>query len=215
MVGIVIFALVAGFLGLRLYSVLGKGTGNEQPWARAPEDALRNVVSITKNTVRDLAPADSEPTADPEVESGLRSITVADRSFNADEFIEGAASAYRMILEAYWTGDMIAVAQFTSPDVHDAFEEAIMLRVADGHVLDNRLINIERAVISSATLVDGTANITVRFDADIAAVTRDRDSNVIAGSVSDAVPTHDSWTFSRVLKTSDPNWLLTDTDEAE
>ena len=215
MVGIVIFALVAGFLGLRLYSVLGKRTGNEQPWARAPEDALRNVVPITKNALRDSTPVDSEPAADPEVESGLRAISVADRSFNADDFIDGATSAYRMILEAYWTGDMVAVGQLTSPDVHDAFEEAIMLRVADGHVLDNRLVNIERAVISSATLVDGTANITVRFDADIAAVTRDRDGHVIAGSVSDAVPTHDSWTFSRAVKTSDPNWLLTDTDEAE
>lgn len=215
MVGIVIFALVAGFLGLRLYSVLGKRTGNEQPWASAPEDAMRNVVPITKNTQRDTAPVDIEPVTDPEVESGLRAISVADRSFNADEFIDGAASAYRMILEAYWIGETETLASLAADDVRVAFEEAIADRAEQGHVLDNRLINIERAVISSATLVGGTANITVRFDADIAAVTRDRDGNVIAGSVSDAVPTHDSWTFSRVLKTNDPNWLLTDTDEAE
>ena len=54
----------------------------------------------------------------------------------------------------------------------------------------------------------------MRFDADIAAVTRDAEGQVIAGSLTDAVPTHDLWTFARTLKSSDPNWKLADTDEA-
>ena len=58
------------------------------------------------------------------------------------------------------------------------------------------------------------AQLTVRFDADIAAVTRDADGTVIAGSLSDAVPTVDVWTFTRTLRSDDPNWILTDTDES-
>jgi predicted lipid-binding transport protein (Tim44 family) len=58
------------------------------------------------------------------------------------------------------------------------------------------------------------ARITMRFDADIAAVTRDKDGNVIAGTLTDAVDTHDVWTFSRDLRSDDPNWKLSDTDEA-
>lgn len=214
-VGIVIFALVAGFLGLRLYSVLGKRTGHEQPLARAPEDLLRTVLPVGPDTGRDSAPADVETITDPEVESGLRAISVADRSFNAADFLDGAQSAYRIILEAYWSGDKETLSQLAADDVRQAFEEAIADRAEQGHTLDNRLVNIERAVISSASLVEGTANITVRFDADIAAVTRNAEGAVLAGSLSDAVPTHDSWTFSRVVKASDPNWILTDTDEAE
>ena len=53
----------------------------------------------------------------------------------------------------------------------------------------------------------------MRFDADIAAVTRDAEGQVVAGSLTDAVETHDLWTFSRTLKSRDPNWKLADTDE--
>ena len=59
-----------------------------------------------------------------------------------------------------------------------------------------------------------TAEIDVRFDAFIAAVTRDAEGKVVAGSLSDAIPTHDVWTFRRTLGSADPNWLLVETDEA-
>ncbi|RYD86682.1 MAG: Tim44 domain-containing protein, partial [Sphingomonadales bacterium] len=72
----------------------------------------------------------------------------------------------------------------------------------------------ESAVIEQAKLVGQTASVTVRFDADIAAVTRDTEGNVIAGSLTDAVPTHDVWTFSRQVRADDPNWTLVETDEA-
>ena len=53
----------------------------------------------------------------------------------------------------------------------------------------------------------------MRFDADLVAVTRDKDGKVVAGSTSDAVPTHDVWTFSRLVSSNDPNWLLIETDD--
>ena len=71
-----------------------------------------------------------------------------------------------------------------------------------------------RAMIADASLTGRDARITVNFDADIAAVTRDAHGAVVAGSVTDAVETHDVWTFARTLKSSDPNWKLADTDEA-
>jgi predicted lipid-binding transport protein (Tim44 family) len=98
--------------------------------------------------------------------------------------------------------------------VRDAFVQAIADRRAAGHVLDNRLVAIERATIERARLEGQMASITVRFDADIAAVTRDGEGNVIAGSLSDAIPTHDVWTFSRHVRADDPNWVLIETDEA-
>jgi predicted lipid-binding transport protein (Tim44 family) len=119
-----------------------------------------------------------------------------------------------MILEAFWRGDSDALQELTGDDVRESFEAAIAERAEQGHVLDNRLVNVNKAVIAAASLEGKLASITVRFDADIAAVTRDADGKVIAGSLTDAVPTHDAWTFTRTLRSSDPNWLLTDTDEA-
>ena len=90
---------------------------------------------------------------------------------------------------------------------------AIEEREAAGHKLDNRLVAIERAAIEDARLTGRTAEIDVRFDAFVVAVTRDAEGELVAGSLSDALPTHDVWTFRRDLSSGDPNWRLVDTDE--
>jgi predicted lipid-binding transport protein (Tim44 family) len=95
-----------------------------------------------------------------------------------------------------------------------SFEDAIAAREAEGHVLDNRLVRIEKAQIVDAGVNGRMAEISLRFEADIAAVTRDRDGHVIAGSLTDAISTNDIWTFTRDLRSSDPNWKLSETDEA-
>jgi predicted lipid-binding transport protein (Tim44 family) len=119
-----------------------------------------------------------------------------------------------MILEAFWRGDEDELARLVDEDVRAAFVGSIADRRASGHTLENRLIAIENAVIDAANIQNQIATIRVRFDADIAAVTRDADGVVVAGSLSDAVPTHDVWTFSRRIGDSDPNWILVETDEA-
>lgn len=146
--------------------------------------------------------------------AGVREISEIDRSFDAAQFLQGAKAAYRMILEAFWRGDEEELERLVDGDVRDAFGQAIAVRKEAGHVLDNRLVSIERAVIDRARTSGQMAYVTVRFDADIAAITRDTNGDVVAGSLTDAVPTHDVWTFSRHLGASDPNWVLVETDEA-
>ena len=141
-------------------------------------------------------------------------VVAAEQGCDVGRFMEGAQSAYRMILESFWKGDEDALRDLVSPDVARAFGDAIAARNEAGQVLDNRLVSIERATITGASLSGKDARITIRFDALIAAVTRDADGNVIAGSTSDAVETHDIWAFARTLRSSDPNWKLSDTDEA-
>ena len=199
---------------MRLYSVLGKRTGHEQPLPRAAED--RPALAAAPRTVeavpdaREVANRNLEPKAEP----GLRAIVAGEPGFDVARFLEGAQAAYRMVLEAFWKGDEDALADLAVDDVRAAFVEAIEARREAGEVLDNRLVSIERALIADASLTGREARITVRFDADIAAVTRDAEGNVLAGSLTDAVETHDVWTFARTLKSSDPNWKLADTDEA-
>jgi predicted lipid-binding transport protein (Tim44 family) len=214
---IVILAMIAGFLALRLYSVLGKRTGHEQEPAPRPADER------TKVTVLQPGPAaqnsgDSVRLADgligPGAEIGVRALIAADRNFDVPQFVDGAKSAYKMVLEAFWRGDRDELAWLCDDDVRASFEEAIAGREADGHVLDNRLVRIEKAQIVEASVNGGIAEVALRFEADIAAVTRDKDGNVIAGSLTDAVGTKDIWTFTRDIRSADPNWKLSETDEA-
>ncbi|MDB5713825.1 MAG: Tim44 protein [Sphingomonadales bacterium] len=213
MVGIVLLAMVAGFLALRLYSVLGKRTGHEQTFV-APVEQGQLAPSAPGDEARPTVVIENSNVFEPSAAAGIRAIIAADSNFDVARFIDGSKAAYRMILEAYWRGDEVELAELTDDDVRRSFAASIAERKAAGHVLDNRLVQIEKAIISAATLDGKTAEITVRFDADIAAVTRDADNNVVAGSLSDAVPTHDAWTFSRTVRSSDPNWILTDTDES-
>jgi len=76
------------------------------------------------------------------------------------------------------------------------------------------ILTSEDAVISSASFDAPMARVTVRFTADIAAVTRNAEGVVIAGSLNDAVEAQDLWTFSRNVRSTDPDWLLDETDEA-
>jgi predicted lipid-binding transport protein (Tim44 family) len=211
---VVLLVMVAGFLALRLYSVLGKRTGHEQPLPkpaekRAPLSVLPRPAETVSET-REPAQRDISPGA----ETGLRAIVAAESGFDVAQFLAGARSAYGMVLDAFWKGDRDQLDWLCESDVRDTFVEAIEARAAAGLVLDNRLVSIERAVIAEAALVGKQARITVRFDADIAGVTRDGDGHVVAGSTTDAVEAHDVWTFARTLKSSDPNWKLFDTDEA-
>lgn len=213
---IVLLAMIAGFLAMRLYAVLGRRTGHEQEQPLPLKPAEDRFVSPTPRTI-DLKPEAGPAVArvgDPKVDAGLRQIAAADGSFDTVQFLEGAKSAYRMILEAYWKGDAETLDWLTEPDVKSAFADAISARTEAGHVLDNRLVAIEKAAIVEAVLDGKRAQITVRFDADIASVTRDAEGNLVAGSLTDAEQAHDLWTFARTLKSSDPNWKLADTDEA-
>jgi len=213
---IVILAMIAAFLGLRLYSVLGRRAEHEEEpipqrfdagdGTKAPKPSLPPGQQ-TQRPQREFA---GVPAA---TERGIREIATADRRFDLLPFIDGAKSAYGMILEAFWRGDKAELKELCDDDVYQSFAAAIDAREAAGETLDNRLIRIEETGIHSATLDGRIARIAVRFVADIATVTRDRNGNVIAGSLDDAIESRDIWTFSRDVTAAGPDWLLDETDE--
>ncbi|MDQ1686842.1 MAG: hypothetical protein QOC82_3579 [Frankiaceae bacterium] len=216
MVTIVLLALVALFVGLRLYAVLGRRTGHEQqPILRPAEtpaaaEAPAPLAELPAERPERTGLVYEEPAA-----PGIRAIVTADPEFDVARFLEGAQAAYRMVLEAFWAGDRESLRHLVGGHVLEAFEHAIADRESAGHRLDNRLVTIERTVIEDARLVVRTAEIDIRFDADIAAVTRDSEGNLVAGTMSDAIPSRDVWTFRRTLGSADPNWLLVDTDQVD
>ena len=217
---IVLLAMVAAFLGLRLYSVLGKRSGHEQehmPRNIEPRANDRRALDDAKPHVPDIVPAPAgapNMVYDSTSESGMREILSADRNFDVGRFVEGAQAAYGMILEAFWKGDKEELKSLCDDDVYESFAEVIDAREKRGEILENQLVRIDSARISAADYRRPVARITVQFDADIAAVVKDKQGNLIGGSLSDAAETHDVWTFSRDLSSANPNWLLDETDEA-
>lgn len=212
--------MIAAFLGLRLYSVLGRRAEHEDepiqgaPAAGVPSTSAARPLDRPADRGQPQPRLQTLPGVSPAVERGLRDIAAADRRFDALAFIEGARGAYRMVLEAFWRGDKEELAQLCDRDVYDAFAGAIDARIAAGETLENRLVRIDEAVLVGASYAAPQARITVRFAADIAAVTRDAEGTVIAGSLNDAVEARDVWTFSRNVTSADPDWLLDETDEA-
>jgi predicted lipid-binding transport protein (Tim44 family) len=213
---IVILAMIAAFLGLRLYSVLGRRAEHEEeivPGAFDRSDELKRVPAPAAPLAD--APRNEKPLTGfaPAIEQGLREIAAADRRFDLLGFLEGARGAYQMALEAYWRGDKEELAELCDTDVLESFSAAIAEREAAGHKLDNRLIRIEDTSVQSAMLDGQIARIALRFVSDIAAVTRDADGQLIAGSLDDAVESCDVWTFSRDVRSTVPAWLIDETDE--
>ena len=217
-VEIVILAMVAAFLGLRLYSVLGRRAEHEEqprlepkldaprmPAPGAPDLADRGGVSVPPRVL--------VPGVTPAIERALKEVALADKRFDLLAFLEGAKGAYRMVLEAFWTGNKDALGKLCDADVLEAFVAVIDAREAAGEKLDNRLVRIEDAVVVAASFEAGVARIAVRFTADIAAITRNKDGDVIAGSLNDAIESRDVWTFARVTSAATPDWLLDETDE--
>ena len=217
-VEIVIIAMVAAFLGLRLYSVLGRRAEHEEqplpprfepkePRLEAPRGAPAEAGGAG------AAPRIMVPGVTPAIERGIREIAAADRHFDMLAFVEGAKGAYKMVLEAFWRGDREALAQLCDGDVLESFTAEIDEREAAGNTFDYKLVRIEDAVVVAANYQAPMARIAIRFTADIAAVTRNAEGLVIAGSLNDAVETCDLWTFSRNVQSTSPDWLVDETDE--
>jgi len=219
---IVILAMIAAFLGLRLYSVLGQRAEHEEEPVPTRFEKTADKLREKQGDKAKQAPAPTPlraldepqfPGLSPAIERQLRTIAAADRSFDLVPFLQGAKSAYAMILEAFWQGDRDTLKDLTDAEVYAGFDAAITSRDEAGEVMQNKLIRIEEANIHSADLENGEARIAVRFVSDIAAVTRDKDDNVIAGSLDDAIESVDVWTFARDTRSASPEWTLVETDE--
>ena len=228
-VEIVILAMIAAFLGMRLYSVLGERAEEEDGVPHQRDNQLRendtrdpNEGSARENVPtapKLVTPTASKPMTSmfdgsvPATERGIRAIAAADSRFDLTGFLEGAKGAYGMVLEAFWSGDRDTLRELCDDDVFASFSAAIDAREAAKETLDNRLIRIEETMVRRAELDGSMARIAVSFVADIAAVTRDAKGNVVAGSLADAIESRDVWTFMRDVKSSDPAWVLDETDE--
>ncbi|HEV7277855.1 MAG TPA: Tim44/TimA family putative adaptor protein [Devosiaceae bacterium] len=218
----------------RLRSVLGTRTGNERsPLERQREAAAKSqgsdtVVQMRPRPVEAPSDADEERRArrlaaeieqfaggDEKVAAGLAAIAEADPTFTPKSFLEGAKSAYEMIVTAFAEGDRKTLRNLLEKDVYDGFERAITEREAAGHTVDFTFVGLPRIEIESAELDKRVAFVTIRFHAEVVSATRDKDGTLIEGNADQVANIADEWTFSRNTKSRDPNWKLVATNQLE
>jgi predicted lipid-binding transport protein (Tim44 family) len=200
-VEIVLLALLAAFIGLRLVSVLGKRTGQERPIG----DAFRPSAEVTAPPRREAErPARGQLLLPPGTDRGLlpalEAVADADPGFAPDRFLAGARSAYGLILEAFWAGDLSGLTGLVSDEVHHNLSSAIEAR--GGGALANRLVSIGALNLRDATVVGQMVEVTVGFAARIA-------------TADGEIETRDLWTFSRLAGNADPAWVLIATDNED
>jgi predicted lipid-binding transport protein (Tim44 family) len=222
---IIIFAMIAAFLVLRLRGVLGRRTGTEKPREgllprsranrTAATDNADNVVSLpdAARAREELAPVPGGPRA-ASPESGLGQIRGADPTFDPAGFVQGARGAFEIIVNAFAGGDTATLRPLLSDEVYERFAEAIRHRVAAKETLETHLASVKLADIDEAELNGRTAFVTVKFVSDQVNVTRAADGKIVDGEVDRVAEKTDFWTFARNTRSQDPNWLLVATRSA-
>jgi predicted lipid-binding transport protein (Tim44 family) len=207
---IILFAMVAGFLVLRLRSVLGRRTGNERRrelFARRPAPAAENVVTLVEPEKRSSWPVDEGSRGDV-VAEGLKQIRRADPSFDPAHFVEGARAAFEIIVGGFAKGDKAALRPLLSDEVFQRFAATIDERAAARETLETRIDRLDSVDIVQANSEGRTAQITLRLVSHQINVTRAMDGSIVDGDPENSAEKADYWTFARDTRSSDPNWVL-------
>jgi predicted lipid-binding transport protein (Tim44 family) len=207
---IILFALVAVFLVLRLRSVLGRRTGHERrraPLLRQPEPTGEKVVAFGQRS-RAASPAPTTTAPPDAVAAGLAQIREADPGFEPSAFLEGARAAFEMIVAAFAAGDKAQLRPLLSDEVHTPFVAAIDERNAARETLETRITQIKSLDVVEAGLSGRMARVTVKLVSEQHNVLRAHDGSVVDGDPDHPIEKTDFWTFARDTRSSDPNWVL-------
>jgi predicted lipid-binding transport protein (Tim44 family) len=188
-IDIVLLAIVAGIIVLRLRSVLGKG---------AEDSATR----IKKPTIVD---AQFEETVSSRVEENVNL-----KEFKEETFLKGAQAAYEMIVNAFAAADKKTLKDLTSPEVYKSFVGVLDERKNKKYVNQFTFIGIKKAKIEKVDKKDSFYTVKTRFVSEIISCIKDANNIVIEGSPEEIQTVNDVWSFSRDLNSDDPTWNLTE-----
>jgi predicted lipid-binding transport protein (Tim44 family) len=207
----IVLIAVTGVLLFRLYTVLGRRTGNERPrsgfgrWgAPQPVPPTDKVAALPGQAAKDQ----TNDTPGDAIAQGLAAIRALDRTFDTDKFVAGARTAYEMILTAYSSSNRAVLKPLLSDEVFAAFDGAIGAREQRKEKVQFSFVGFKEAKIAQAGIKGRSGEITVQFDARFISATLDQNGKVVEGDATMVREVTDVWTFARDLRVRDPNWVL-------
>ena len=185
---VVLLAMIAGFIFLRLRGILGKKTGFGGKMQTQFEKEFQKV-KISKKINESF---------DDETQK---------------EFLEGAKIAYETIITDFSDSDnkLIASKPLLSKKIYDQFKEALLDRENKGHFAEITFIGIKSAAVKAHKKIEENLEVTVDFVSEIITCIKDKDKKIISGDGEKIKTVYDTWVFSKNINSVNPNWLLIDT----
>lgn len=203
---ILIFAVIAIILALRLKSVLGQRGGYEE----SPEEKQQR-----EGPKEEVAEIEAKPKPASRDGKGIKALKSADKEFDEKDFMKGAAAAFPMILTAYAKGDLAQLKRLLSYDLLQSFTQSIQQRNADGESLDITLDDLKDVKIVGTEVKNDTAFVTVEFQSTQTRTLTDSSGKQVEDEDTGKLELVDMWTFERDLTLNDPNWKLTETESPD
>ena len=188
-IDIILLAMIAGFIFLRLRGILGKKNGFE---GKIPTQFEKEFQKIKLN------PKPINENFDQEAQG---------------DFLKGARIAYETIITDFSDGDnkLIASKPLLSKKTYDQFKEALLDRENNGHFDEITFIGIKSVAVKSHKKIENSLEVTVDFVSEIITCIKDKDKKIISGDAEKIKTVYDTWVFSKDIKSDNPNWLLIDT----
>ena len=189
-IDIILLAMIAGFIFLRLRGILGKRTGFEGKNPQHFQDILKEVHQK------------ANPNQNEDFDEKAQG-----------EFLKGAKIAYETIITDFSDNDnkLIASRPLLSKKIFDEFNKALKDRDNRGHYAEITFIGVKSADIKEHKKIDKALQVTVDFVSEIITCIRDKEKKIVSGSPDQIKTIYDTWTFSRDMRSNNPNWLLINT----
>ena len=185
-IDIILLAMIAGFIFLRLRGILGKKTGFE---GKIPAQFEKE---FQKFNIKQKS---------------------ADENFDENskkEFLQGAKIAYETIITDFSDSDnkLIASKPLLNKKIYDQFNEALSDRKEKGHFAEITFIGIKSALIKTHKKIENNLEVTVDFASEIITCIKDKDKKIVSGDSTKIKTVYDTWVFSKDINSLNPNWLL-------
>ena len=186
-IDIILLAMIAGFIFLRLRGILGRKTGYED--------------DITSNFQKDMQVRKKER----KIESNI-----FDEKAKT-EFIKGAKVAYESIITNFASGNLKEIKYLLNQKIFEEFEKAIKDREKNNLLSETTFVGINSADIKDHSQNSNILEVSVNFVSEIISCVRDKDKKIISGDPEKIKKVFDTWKFSRDLRSNSPNWQLVET----
>jgi predicted lipid-binding transport protein (Tim44 family) len=189
-IDIILLAMIAGFIFLRLRGILGKRSGYDGKQSTQFDKIVKE--AIVKKTIRKDEVFDEKA---------------------QKEFLNGAKIAYETIITDFSDNDnkLTTSKPLLNKDIYNQFNEALKERNERGHYAEITFIGINSAVIKEHKKLDKILNVTVDFIAEVITCIKDKDKKIISGDPEKIKKIYDTWVFSRDITSANPNWQLVNT----
>ena len=195
---ILILAIIAGIVLLRLRSVLGRRTGHEK---------------TDKSSFNYETPQQAQTEKVIEIKPGSDALSREDDWFDKDDFLKGASNAYETIVTNFENGNKEALKPLLSSDVMDSFSSVIDDRNNKNESVEFNFIGIEKSEIVHKDLKKNPMEVSVRFISEMITCIKNSKDEVISGSLNQVQKITDVWTFEKNQKSKGSNWLLAATTD--